>query len=820
MKIAQQAGLLLSGAVAFSSWHPAWANDNDPKPVASTIPVHEAPPQSWPEPPKAPAGAPNVVVILIDDVGFGATSTFGGPISTPNFDRLAQSGLRYNSFHMNSLCSPTRAALLTGRNNHQVGFGSIAEWSAPYPGYNTVLPKSAATIAEVLKENGYSTSAYGKWHNTPMWQVSPAGPFDRWPTGLGFEHFYGFNQAADSQYYPRIYRDTTPVEPSKTPKEGYHFTTDITNDAISWLHQHDAVAHDKPFFIYFATGAVHEPHHVPAQWVQHYKGRFDQGWDVIRKEAFERQKALGVIPAKAELTPRPDGLPAWDSLTSDQKKLLAHEAEVYAGYTEQTDYEVGRLLDAIRDEGQADNTIVFWIFGDNGASAEGGLEGHDARTPHGKPKSIEERLDISNLLGSELFMNHYAASWAWALNSPFMGTKQDASHLGGTTDPLVVSWPGHIKDAGGIRGQFSHVNDIAPTIYDIVGIKLPGEVDGVKQIPLEGKSLAYTFDNPNAPTRHTLQYFTTSGNRGIYKDGWWAGSRFRSTWEPNYYTAATDKDIDAHPWELYNLNDDYSQSHDLAAKYPEKLKELQKVFDEEATRNHAYPILPARSSLLDAKLKGKTVFTYRTGVERLPLRYAPGLFGHTYTIDADVVVPTDGGEGVIVAEGGLLNGFSLFVKDNRVYYEVNVANDHSDQLVASTQLRPGEAHIQLSVTPDPASIAAAAPTGVPQFSTRGPVAGTVKLAINGAPAGALLQHLRFRRNARCRQRPRFTGQPGVQDAQSLQRHDQSSHVRAEVAGNGIPVQFMSSSSPDPGDLKHLQWKVVSTSIFLTQVISV
>ncbi|MDR3793486.1 MAG: arylsulfatase [Terracidiphilus sp.] len=733
MKISEQVSLLLTGAMALTSWAPSWAAENPAKPQGPTIPVHEVPAAGWPEAPKAPAGAPNVVVILIDDVGFGATSAFGGPINTPNFERLANAGLRYNSFHMNALCSPTRAALLTGRNNHQVGFGSIAEWSAPYPGYNTVIPKSAATIAEVLKENGYSTSVYGKWHNTPLWEVSAAGPFDHWPTGLGFEHFYGFNQAADNQYYPRIYNDTTPVEPAKTPQEGYHFTTDIADNAIQWLHQHDAVAHDKPFFVYFATGATHEPHQVAKQWVDHYRGRFDRGWDAIRKEAFEKQKAQGLIPANAEFTPRPDGLPAWNSLSEDQKKLLAHQAEVYAGFTEQTDYEVGRVLDAIREEGQENNTVVFWIFGDNGASAEGGLDGRDSREITGKPKTIEERLDVAELLGSELYMNHYAASWAWALNSPFVGTKQDAGHLGGTTDPLVVYWPGHVKP--GLRGQFSHVNDIAPTIYELTGAKFPEAVDSVKQIPLEGKSLVYSFDNANAPTRHTLQYFTTSGNRAIYKDGWWAGNRFHSTWEQNFYSNATDKDIDVHPWELYNLNEDFSQAHDLAAKNPEKLKELLKAFDEEATRNHAYPILPARSTPLDAKLKDKTVFLYRSGVERVPLRFAPGLIGHAYTIDADVIIPPDGAEGVIVAEGGELAGVSLYVKNERVYYEVNVANDHSEQLIASRTLRSGLQHIQLTVTPDAEALARTAPVGVPGFGARGPISGSVKLAINGTPAG-------------------------------------------------------------------------------------
>jgi len=733
MKISQHVGWMLSGAVAFNSWLPARAQDAEAKPSWPTAPLHEVPPQSWPEPPKAPANAPNVVVILIDDVGFGASSAFGGPIYTPNFERLANFGLRYNSFHMNALCSPTRAALLTGRNNHQVGFGSIAESSAPFPGYNTVIPRSAATVAEILKDNGYSTSAYGKWHNTPMWEVSPAGPFNHWPLGLGFEHFYGFIQAADDQYYPRIFNDNAPAEPAKTPKEGYHFTTDITDHAIQWLHQHDAVANDKPFFLYYATGATHEPHQVPEQWIEHYRGRFDRGWDVIRKEAFDQQKAAGLIPANAEFTPRPEGLPAWDSLTDDQKKLLAHQAEVYAGYLEQTDHEVGRVLDAIKAEGKADNTIVFAIIGDNGASAEGGIEGHDARDVNGKPKSIEERNDIADLLGSELYMNHYAAAWAWALNSPWGGTKQDASHLGGVTDPLIVNWPGHIKP--GVRGQFSHVNDIAPTIYDIAGIKFPDEVNGVKQIPLEGKSLTYTFDNPNAPTRHTLQYFTTSGNRGIYKDGWWAGNRYHSTWEAPLPFTNTDKNLDVRPWELYNLNDDPSQAHNLAEKNPEKLKELIKVFDEEATRNHAYPILPARSSPLDATQRDKTSFVFRSGDERVPLRYAPGFFGHGYTIDADVIIPPDGAEGVILADGGELGGLSLFVKNNRVYYEVNASNEHSDQLVATQILRPGLQHIELAVTPDPASITASPAAGPVGYLGRGPVSGSVRLSINGTPAG-------------------------------------------------------------------------------------
>jgi arylsulfatase A-like enzyme len=612
MNLKKQVGLLLSGSMALSSWAQQSVTPAA-TPADAALPREEALKPSWPQPAKAPSGAPNVVLILVDDVGFGATSTFGGPIATPTFDRLAAAGLRYNSFHVNSLCSPTRAALLTGRNNHEVGFGSIAEWSNSYPGYNTLLPKSSATIAEVLKENGYSTAAFGKWHNTPTWQVSPSGPYDRWPTGLGFEHFYGFLQAQDNQYYPRIYRDTIPVEPSTTPEQGYHFTTDITNDAISWLHQHDAVAGDKPFFIYYATGATHTPHQVPQKWIDKYKGKFDRGWDVIRQNAFDQQKKLGVIPANAELTSRPAGLPAWDSLTPQQKKLLAHQAEVYAGYAEQTDYEIGRLLDAIREEGQGDNTVVLEIFGDNGASAEGGLEGSDAHDVNGKPLAIEPRLDTADLLGSETYMNHYAAAWAWALSSPFQGTKQDASHLGGTTDPLVIAWPGHIKEAGGLRSQFSHVNDIAPTIYDIAGVTPPASINGVAQSPLEGTSLTYTFDRPQKPTHHTVQYFTTSGNRAIYKDGWWAGDLFHSTWEAAGIprNGVSDKDLGNHPWELYNLNDDYSQAHDLASKNPEKLKELQHAFESEAARNQAYPIFPLLEAYPIRQAGGQRVFTYR-----------------------------------------------------------------------------------------------------------------------------------------------------------------------------------------------------------------
>jgi len=706
----------------------ASVNAQNSSALPSAEETHNATTPQWPKGPQASKGAPNVVLILIDDVGFSATSTFGGEIATPTFEQLAKQGLRYNEFHVNSLCSPTRAALLSGRNNHEVGFGTVAEAAAGYPGYNAQWSKNAASVAEVLKANGYSTAAFGKWHNTPLWEVSPAGPFDRWPTGRGFEHFYGFIQGYDNQYYPRLFRDTVPVEPASTPQQGYNLTTDITNDAIHWLHAHDAVASDKPFFLYYAPGATHTPLQVSKEWIAKYKGKFDQGWDKLREETFARQKQSGVIPANAELTPRPPGLPAWDSLSADEKRLVAHQAEVYAGFAEQTDFEVGRLLQAIREEGKSDNTLVIEIFGDNGGSAEGGLEGTDLLTTTGAPAGVGERLAVRDELGSEVFMNHYAAAWAWALGTPFQGTKQDASHLGGTRDPLVISWPARIKAAGGLRSQFQHVNDIAPTIYEAAGITFPDTFDGVKQIPLEGSSFVYTFDHPNEPSHHHVQYFATSGNRAIYKDGWWAGNRYSSTWEPRgAFSPGSHDDIDRHPWELYNLNEDYSQAHDLAAKYPEKLKELEALFNQEAERNHAFPLLPELREQPSPSL-GKTVFIYREGVERLPGHVAPQIVGRPHQITADVILSSKGGDGVILAQGSRYGGFTLFVKDRHVVYEVNAYGKRSGRIVSVDPLPDGNAHIELQVLPDPAA------AGVLTNSIQGPRgvrSGKVLLNVNG-----------------------------------------------------------------------------------------
>ena len=674
----------------------------------------------FPEEVTATQGAPNIVLILVDDVGFSATSTFGGAIQTPNFDKLAAAGLRYNNFHVNSLCSPTRAALLSGRNNHQVGFGEVAESASGFPGYNSLWPKSAASIAEVLKDNGYSTAAFGKWHNTPIWQVSPVGPFDRWPTGLGFQHFYGFLAGYDNQYFPRLFRDTVPVGPPRTPEEGYSLTTDMTDEAIQWLHQLEAVAPQKPFFLYYAPGATHTPHQVPKSWIAKYKGKFDGGWDEMRRSTFERQKKLGVIPANAELTPRPAGLPAWDSLPPDEKKLLAHQAEVYAAFTEQTDYEIGRLLQEINNSGKSDNTLVIEIFGDNGASAEGGPAGYDAKDVQGKPLSIRQRLATSEGEGSELYMNHFAAAWAWALSTPFQGTKIDASHLGGTTDPMIISWPAKIHDKGGLRSQFQHVTDIAPSIYEAAQIKAPDRVNGAEQLSLEGSSLLYTFDHPDEPSNHHVQYFATVGNLAIYKDGWWAGRRAWSSWESTPAGGA-----DKQPWELYHTSEDYSQAHDLAATHPEKLKELQQLFDQEAKRNNVYPIFPPGGK---KPLPGgdRKLLVFRDGVERLPNAVLPHIAGVSFTLTADVEAPPSGANGVILAQGSQYGGFTLYVDRGHIVYEVNAFGNRAGRLVSQDPLRPGKAHIVLKVMAQPVA-------GPPADSGAKP--GSAQLSINGIDQG-------------------------------------------------------------------------------------
>jgi arylsulfatase len=729
-------GILLSGALTMGSLAPAWAEDGKlPQPEAEfkgkISPRQEESVASWPAATQAPTGAPNVVLILLDDVGFGAASVFGGPVKTPALEQLASSGLRYNRFHVNSLCSPTRASLLTGRNNHEVGFGTIAEGASGFPGYNSVIPKSAATVAEVLRENGYSTAAFGKWHNTPVWEVSPDGPFDRWPTGFGFEYFYGFMGWGTSQWEPTLYRNTTPVDAPAKPKNGYNLNTDLANDSIHWLHEHNSIAPDKPFFVYLATGATHEPLHVSKEWIAKYKGQFDQGWDKLREETFAREKKLGVIPADAELTVRPAELPAWDSLSANQKKLLARQMEVYAAFLAQTDYEVGRVLQAIRDEGKADNTLVLYVVGDNGASGEGGLEGRELSVQ----QTVDERLKRLDEIGSEAFNNHYSSAWAWSMNTPFQWMKQVSSHLGGTRDPLIVSWPARIKDAGAVRSQFGHVTDVAPTIYEAAGIKFPESVNGVSQIPLEGKSLAYSFDDPNAPSRRTLQYFEMLGNRGIYKDGWWAGARNLLPWE--VFTKNYQQDLSKSKWELYDLTQDYSQAHDLAAKYPEKLKELQDVFDAEARRNQVYPLVPTTGEGRPSPAAGKTTFTYYAN-SRFGQGVVPNLNGHSQRIAAELEIPEKGAEGVVIADGGRYGGFTLYVKDGKLAYEANAKGYFHEQVVSSELLPTGKVQVAFEFARETPPDAKA--DGV-AFGKGSLAKGVGRLFVNGTKVGeAQLSH--------------------------------------------------------------------------------
>ena len=683
---------------------------------------------AWPELAKAPKNAPNIVVVLLDDVGFSASSTFGGVAQTPTLQQLANNGVSYNQFHVTSLCSPTRSALLTGRNHHEVGFGTVADNSSGYPGYNSIWSKDTVSVAEVLRQNGYSTAAFGKWHNTPGWEITPAGPFEHWPTSLGFEHFYGFMGGAENQYEPRIYQNTTPFEPKTTPEQGYHLTADLADQANRWLNVHDAVYPDKPFFLWFAPGGTHWPQHVPKEWIAKYLGKFDQGWDKLREETFARQKKQGVIPANAVLTPRPPELPAWDSLPANQKKLLARQAEISAAYLAYTDYQVGRVLSTIREEGQADNTVVFYIVGDNGAALNANLLGNDALDATGKAQSVDERLKQLNDLGGPLFDNLYGAAWGWADNTPFQYGKGNPAYLGGVRNPLVVSWPKGIKDKGTIRSQFGHVTDLAPTIYDITGVKFPDQFEGVRQVPLEGKSLAYSFEQPQATPARTVQYFEIGGTRGIYKDGWWAGSRNVAN-NPN--SVWTSQPYGQRNWELYNLNEDFSQAQNLADNNPQKVAELAALFDKEAWRNDVYPLNPvAGVGRPNPATAGRTLFTYRAGVNRIPSRNSPDVTRRAHLITADIEI--NGKEsGVIVANGGRWGGFSLFVKDGHLIYEANAHGQRSGHIVSKDRLPKGKLLVAFEFTPDSATPAPAAQPGQPAPA----VPGTGRLSVNGELVG-------------------------------------------------------------------------------------
>ena len=549
---------------------------------------------------KAPKDAPNVLIILLDDMGFGQPSTFGGPINMPTLDRLAKDGLRYNEFHVTALCSPTRAALLTGRNHHMVNTGAVMDVATAFPGNTGVRPNSIAPLAAILRYNGYSTGAFGKWHQTPGWEVSPSGPTDRWPTREGFDKFYGFMGGETNQWAPLLYDGMTQVEPSHDPK--YHFMTDMTDHAISWMRFEKALTPNKPFFIYFAPGATHAPHQVPKDWIARYKGKFDQGWDRLREETLARQKKLSVVPPDTKLAPKPKAIKDWNALTPDEKRLFARQMEVYAGFGEMADYEIGRLIQAIGDLGQLDNTIVFYIAGDNGSSAEGGMNGvfNENTFFNGVPEPIAAQLKNIDKLGGPMTYSHYAAGWAVAGDTPFAWTKQVASNFGGTRDGMVVYWPKGIKAKGELRSQFHHVIDVAPTILEVAGLPEPKIVDGIAQTPIQGVSMAYTFDDGQAKSRHGTQYFEIAGNRAIYHDGWLAGTVHRAPWE-RQPRAMLEND----KWELYNTGEDFSLANDLASSNPSKLKTMQDLFLQEAIKNHVLPIDDRGVERLNPVLAGR-----------------------------------------------------------------------------------------------------------------------------------------------------------------------------------------------------------------------
>ena len=632
----------------------------------------------WPPTVVPPKGAPNVLLIMTDDQGYGVSGTFGGVIPTPSMDRIAKAGLRYTQFHSTALCSPTRAALITGRNHHSVGFGVIGEMSTGFPGYDSVIGPESATVGEVLKEHGFSTSWFGKNHNTPTYLYSLAGPFDQWPSGMGFDYFYGFMGGETDQWTPYLYRDHTPIYPW-IGKPGYNLTTDLADEAIKYLSGLNAAAPEKPFFLYYVPGGTHSPHQPTKEWIEKFKGKFDMGWEKLREQIFANQKRLGVIPASTKLTPWPDTLPKWDSLSVIQKKLYAHEAEVFAAYAAYTDHEIGRVIQQVQDMGKLDNTLIIYISGDNGTSAEGTLEGtFNQMTAYNGILTLPEAVQMLHYesWGSETTYPHMSVAWSWAFDTPFKWTKQVASHFGGTRQGMVISWPGHIKDVGGIRSQFHHMIDIMPTILEATGIQAPTTVNGIAQRPIEGVSMAYTFDkaNANAPSKRETQYFEMFANRGIYHDGWYACT----TPPAPPWALGTTKlpEINDYKWELYNIAEDYSQYNDLAAKNPDKLKQMQALFLTEAGKYNVLPldnsILPRLVTPRPSATAGRTVFTYTGPNVGIPVSNAPSILNKDYTITAEVSIPKRGADGMIATMGGRFGGYALYLLKGKPVFVYNL----------------------------------------------------------------------------------------------------------------------------------------------------
>jgi arylsulfatase len=616
-----------------------------------------------------PKGAPNVLLIMTDDVGFGAPGTFGGVVPTPAMDRIAKNGLRYTNFHSTSLCSPSRAALITGRNHHVAGFGVVGEIATGFPGYDSVIRKENGTIGAILKGNGYATSWFGKDHNTPFYQATQAGPFDQWPNGMGFEYFYGFVGGDASQWQPNLYRNTTAIYPFEG-KPGWNLTTAMADEAIQYMKQLKEIAPEKPFLVYYVPGGTHAPHHPTPEWIEKISDQhlFDGGWNKLRETIFANQKRLGIMPENATLTPWPKELPKWDSLGLAEKKLFIKQADVYGAYLAYTDHEIGRVIQAVEDMGQLDNTLIIYISGDNGASAEGMLNGtpNEFTTFNGIPVPVKDQFLWYEFWGSDRTFPHFAAPWAWALDTPFKWMKQVASHRGGTAQGVCMSWPGHINDAGGIRRQFHHLIDIAPTILEATGIPLPDTVDGIKQRPMDGVSMAYTWDKASAtaPSRHTTQYFEMLGNRAIYHDGWLAATTPATLpWELS--TKPAPDVITGYKWELYNVDEDPTEFNDLAATMPEKVKQMQDIFYAEAKK---FDVLPLDNSSLTrwnapkpSLTAGRKVFTYSGVLTGVPNSGAPSILNKSYTITAEVEIPEGGAEGMIVTDGGRFGGYGLFL---------------------------------------------------------------------------------------------------------------------------------------------------------------
>jgi arylsulfatase A-like enzyme len=628
---------------------------------------------------RPPEGAPNVVLILIDDAGFGSSSAFGGPCNTPVAERLAANGLRFTRFHTTALCSPTRQSLLTARNHHAVGMGGITEIATSAPGYNSIRPDTAAPIAQTLLLNGYSTGQFGKCHEVPVWETSPMGPYNQWPTGSGFEHFYGFVGAETNQWYPALYDGTSAIETPKTPEEGYHFTEDVTDQAIKWVQRQKSLVPDKPFFLYFAPGATHAPHHVAPEWSAKYKGKFDAGWDVIREETLARQKQLGVVPTDTVLSARPEQIAAWDDIADDLKPVLARQMEIYAGFMEHVDHHIGRLLDSIEALGVLDDTLVYLMIGDNGASAEGTPNGtfNEMISLNGAAalETTEFMVERIDEFGTPAAYNHYAVGWAHAMNAPFQWTKQVASHFGGTRNGAIVQWPGGITAKGEIRNQFHHIIDVGATIFDVAGIPEPTFVNGIQQTPIHGVSMAYAFNDASAAERRETQYFEVACNRGIYHKGWTAVTRHSIPWDFNAELPPLDDDV----WELYDTTVDWSQSNDLAAEHPEKLKELQRLWLIEAVKYNVLPLDDRRIERFNSDLAGRPQLVKGNsqvlfgGMSRLSENSVLNLKNKSFAVTAEVEVPEGGGNGVMIAQGGAFAGWSFYLHEGKPKYCHNLA---------------------------------------------------------------------------------------------------------------------------------------------------